>query len=229
MDIANALLAPDQLAQPLDYATLYRAGKLVQAAGIILRLPQETIGTAAVLAQRFLVGTRARKGVTDACAAALFVATKAHEVQLASAEEQILGALRAAGGRTGVQHADVQRLYATELVLLAGVGFDLRVVLPYRVLLYYVRVLRLLEDDAAGRLQLVQRAWNYVSDAVVIGGALVHQPNVLAMVALWLATRELGIVVRDGERWWEPFDVDTEDMGHAVVLLRHGRRVAQKQ
>lgn len=46
-----------------------------------------------------------------------------------------------------------------------------------------------------------------------------HQPNALAVAAIYLAAREEGCKLVDGE-WWEVFDVDREELGFLVVGMR---------
>ena len=46
---------------------------------------------------------------------------------------------------------------------------------------------------------------------------LTHQPTALAVAAIYLAAREVGVKV-EGE-WWGVFDVEREDLGFLVVGL----------
>lgn len=46
-----------------------------------------------------------------------------------------------------------------------------------------------------------------------------HQPNALAVAAIYLAAREMGAKLVDGE-WWEVFDVDREELGFLVVGMQ---------
>lgn len=46
-----------------------------------------------------------------------------------------------------------------------------------------------------------------------------HQPNALAVAAIYLAVREVGVKLVDGE-WWEVFDVDREELGFLVVGMQ---------
>jgi cyclin L len=47
---------------------------------------------------------------------------------------------------------------------------------------------------------------------------LTHQPPVLATSAIYLAAREVGVKLPDGE-WWEVFDTDREELGFVVVAM----------
>lgn len=46
-----------------------------------------------------------------------------------------------------------------------------------------------------------------------------HQPNALAVAALYLAAREVDVKLPVDE-WWEVFDVDREELGFLVVAMR---------
>ena len=48
---------------------------------------------------------------------------------------------------------------------------------------------------------------------------MTHQPVALAVAAIYLAAREVGVKLPSGE-WWEVFDVDREDLGFLVVALK---------
>ena len=45
---------------------------------------------------------------------------------------------------------------------------------------------------------------------------LTHQPNALAVGAIYLAAREAGVKLVE-QNWWEVFDVDREDLGFLVL------------
>lgn len=55
-----------------------------------------------------------------------------------------------------------------------------------------------------------------------------HQPNALAVAAIYLATREEGVKLVDGE-WWEVFDVDREELGFLVVGMRSTEGFMRKE
>lgn len=48
---------------------------------------------------------------------------------------------------------------------------------------------------------------------------LTHQPNALAVAAIYLAARENDVKLPEGE-WWEVFDVEREELGFLVVGMR---------
>lgn len=48
---------------------------------------------------------------------------------------------------------------------------------------------------------------------------LTHQPNALAVAAIYAAARDEGVRLPACE-WWEVFDVDREELGFLVVAMR---------
>jgi transcription initiation factor TFIIIB Brf1 subunit/transcription initiation factor TFIIB len=55
-----------------------------------------------------------------------------------------------------------------------------------------------------------------------------HQPNALAVAAIYLAAREEGIKLVDAN-WWEVFDVDREELGFLVVAMRSLESFVRKE
>jgi cyclin L len=47
---------------------------------------------------------------------------------------------------------------------------------------------------------------------------LTHQPNALAVAAIYLAAKEVDVKLVDGN-WWEVFDVEREDLGFLVLAF----------
>ena len=58
---------------------------------------------------------------------------------------------------------------------------------------------------------------------------LTHQPNALAVAAIYIAARETGVQLPESE-WWEVFDCEREELGFLVVGMRslEGWVAAQK-
>ncbi|KAK9469232.1 cyclin-like protein [Lipomyces arxii] len=242
--IINALATPEQLkasqtrglSWPSIVALHHLGGSLIQLAGSILALPISTIATATILFHRFhLVVSFYEHSIRDTAAACLFIASKVCEFPLRPGIT--LGAINTAAqdplaiGGSKVQKEDgtnlgTQTLYTTELQILTTLAFDTHVVTPYTLCVEYLNSMRI---EEARKKTIAQRAWNYVNDSLNTRICILHQPNTIAVTALWLAGRELDIELLDGERWWTAFDVNTEDMGHIFLLLREGRDTAIKE
>ncbi|KAK9454480.1 cyclin-like protein [Dipodascopsis uninucleata] len=236
--IAHSLATADQINQAntrglsaSDVDTLHYTGAslaMMAAAVMGIRTPR-VISTAATLFHRF----HTLRGFFDhaigrTAAACLFIACKACEITVTPTE--ILAAFSVAMQdtvadpalsvvKTDSTSSFSASLYEAELQVLTSLAFDTHVVCAHTLLLEYVNMLAL--DSDKDRLEkLVSRAWRHVNDALLSRIPVVHQPNVIAITALWLAARETNVELLDGEPWWTAFDVDTEDMGHMVLLLR---------
>lgn len=106
-------------------------------------------------------------------------------------------------------------LLRIESVILRTLGFDTHVALPHTIALTYLQTL------GATRPAVAHRVVQHLNTALLSPQLLyvTHQPNALAVAAIYLATREEGIKLVDGE-WWEVFDVDREELGFLVVGMR---------
>lgn len=106
-------------------------------------------------------------------------------------------------------------LLRIESVILRTLSFDTHVALPHTIALTYLQTLGV--TDAA----VSRRTIEYLNSALFSPQLLyiTHQPNALAVAAIYLASREQGCKLVDGE-WWEVFDVDREELGFLVVGMK---------
>lgn len=102
--------------------------------------------------------------------------------------------------------------------LLKTLGFQTHVALPHTLCINYLQTLDVLTTDSGH--ELARRANAHLNSALFSPQLLyfTHQPNSLAVAAIYLAARETGINLPD-EPWWEVFDVDREELGFLVVAL----------
>lgn len=102
-----------------------------------------------------------------------------------------------------------------EAAILRVLGFQTRVVLPHSVALTYLQTLK------ASTPGVSKRAFQHLNAALFSPQLLylTHQPNALAVSAIYLAAREQEVKLVDTE-WWEVFDVDREELGFLVVAMR---------
>lgn len=108
------------------------------------------------------------------------------------------------------------QMYAIEARMLDTLGFDLHVALPHALCINYMQALEIFSTEDGPIV--AKRAFSYLNSALLSPQLLylTYQPPVLAVAAVYLAARELGIKLPDTE-WWEVFDVDREDLGFVVV------------
>ncbi|KAJ8097968.1 cyclin-like protein [Lipomyces tetrasporus] len=242
--LTNALATPAQLQEshtrgltPSLISSLhYLGGSLIQIAGAILNFPDPAIATSAIIFHRFhLLAGFLEPPIRNTAAACIYIASKSCEIPLRPSA--ILAAVDTAcedplavGGkripRRKYSHANTETLDHWELRILTTLAFDMHVVTPYTLFLEYLVSMNV---DKEREKTVAQRGWNYINDIMKTRICIFHQPNVIAVTAVWLAAREADVEMLDGEKWWEAFDVDTEDMGHVVLLLREGRDIATRE
>ncbi|KAJ5665575.1 uncharacterized protein N7477_008023 [Penicillium maclennaniae] len=111
----------------------------------------------------------------------------------------------------GYQSARLE-LLRIESIILRTLGFDTHVALPHTIALTYLQTLGVTKPAVAHRV-IKHLNTSLLSPQLLY---VAHQPNALAVAAIYLATREEGVKLVDGE-WWEVFDVDREELGFLVV------------
>lgn len=119
----------------------------------------------------------------------------------------------------GDYHAARTVLLQTEMVLLRTLSFNTNVVLPHRLALTYLQTLGVLPSPPTAQSKsLAARVLAHLNTALLSPQVLylTHQPTTLAVAAIYLAAREVGVKLPECT-WWEVFDVDREDLGFLVV------------
>jgi len=114
----------------------------------------------------------------------------------------------------GTYQIERLQLQKVESDILRFCAFDIHVALPHTLALTYLQTL------GASSSALAKRVFEHLN-AALFSPQLVyvtHQPNALAVAAIYLAAREVGVKLVDHE-WWEVFDVDREDLGFLVVAM----------
>ncbi|KIX09407.1 uncharacterized protein Z518_00487 [Rhinocladiella mackenziei CBS 650.93] len=242
--LSNPLTTSNQLVRFRDFeddhsrSIRFAQGQLTSAAGILLRLSQEVIAHAIVLLQRFLLSSRPedRDGFSPKTysAASIYVAAKTSATPVSPrsvinvyayliSKASPLKFVNPTGASTnaepleyfvseGTYERERQRLFVCESMILAGIGFDTRVALPYGLAMTYLQAL------GVSSPKLSQRVFEHLNGALLSPQFLylTHQPNALAVGAIYLAARETGVKLAE-QNWWEVFDVDREDLGFLVL------------
>jgi cyclin L len=217
---------------------------LTQAAGVLLRLPQSVVATAIILLQRFQVSngasTSTRPLPRHISAASIYLAAKnsftplgtrsivnvytyllsKEASPLAFIRNQTVPANDPEPRTYYVSEGDYERsrnkILQHENLLLTGIGFDVHVALPYTFALTYISAL-----GHSGNHVLATRTIEHLNGALLSPQwlYLTHQPNVLAVAAIYLAAREVGVKLVGSVNWWEVFDVDREGLGFCVMAM----------
>lgn len=124
----------------------------------------------------------------------------------------------------GSYQTERQTLMKMEAAILRVLGFQTRVVLPHSVALTYLQTLK------ASTPAVSKRTFQHLNSALLSPQLLylTHQPNALAVSAIYLAAREQELKLVDSE-WWEVFDVDREELGFLVVAMRSIQNFAEAE
>ncbi|KAK2744951.1 hypothetical protein FQN57_004081 [Myotisia sp. PD_48] len=250
--LSNCLATPAQLEQSsssvddvprdLEASIQYAGARLIQAAGVLLKLPQDIIATAIVVFTRFWIGPEGGSLVVysakDVSAAALYTAAKISFVPvsprsvltvfnfLLSPTASPLTFVNPSGTpghpdpetyyiSEGTYQIARQTLMTVESALLRTISFQTRVLLPHTIALTYLQTLKISSPAVAKRVFAHLNAALFSPQLLY----LTHQPNALSVSAIYLAAREVEVKLVDNE-WWEVFDVDREELGFLVVAMR---------
>ncbi len=121
----------------------------------------------------------------------------------------------------GSYHSARATLLQTESILLRSISFITHVTLPHHIALTYLQTLGVLPPNPTPESSaLATRTLAHLNTALFSPQLLylTHQPPDLAVAAIYLAAREVGVKLPSVE-WWEVFDVDRETLGFLVVGL----------
>ncbi|KAL4784636.1 cyclin-like protein [Aspergillus varians] len=240
--VSSSSSAIDGVPTDLETSVRFAGTQLTQAAGVLLRLSQDIIAQAIVTFTRFWLGPEGGSlriySAKDVSAAALYMTAKLSfqptsprsvlnvYTFLLSKEASPLWFVNPKGSpdkampehyhlTEGGYHAQRQVLLRIESVILRTLGFNTHVALPHTITLTYLQTLGVSSTAVA------KRAFEHLNSSLLSPQLLyaTHQPNSLAVASIYLAAREKGVKLVDGE-WWEVFDVDREDLGFLVVAMQ---------
>ena len=110
-------------------------------------------------------------------------------------------------------------LLTSEALILRTLSFNTHVSLPHHLALTFLQTLGVLPSvPTASSKALAQRTLAHLNTALLSPQLLylTHQPPALAVSAIYLAAREVGVKLVNKD-WWEVFDVDREELGFLVV------------
>ncbi|KAF7514287.1 hypothetical protein GJ744_000057 [Endocarpon pusillum] len=220
----------------------YAQAVLTQAAGILLRLPQDVVATSLVLLQRFWVENLGQGHATAdlkiASEASIYLSAKLSFTPVSprsvcnvyayllstSSSLPFIGcpppsAATPPGPQSyyvseGSYEREREKILLCESLILSSIGFDVHVALPHTLALTYVQAL------GVSSRKLVKRVLEHLNGGLLSPQLLylTHQPNALAVAAIYLAAKEVGVKLVDGN-WWEVFDVEREDLGFLVLAF----------
>ncbi|KAG2447649.1 hypothetical protein HYH02_007567 [Chlamydomonas schloesseri] len=172
--------------------------KLIQDAGVAMRVPQWGIAVGITLCHRFFAVKSMKRNdrflIATAC---LFLAAKVEEAprllkNVISEVERVRHSKDPVKQRELDDPAKMERyreeVLQAERAVLYTLGFDLDVQHPYTMLLEWLNKERLLDEPPGSPFKpLVQNSWNLVNDSLRTTLCLQFPPPKIAAAALWLA------------------------------------------
>ncbi|THW14772.1 hypothetical protein D6D23_06084 [Aureobasidium pullulans] len=239
--LQNTASQLDRIPGDLEVSIKFEGSRLIQAAGVLLHLPQELIAEAIIIYARFWLGPEggslAEYHAKDVIAASVYLVTKpsAHPVSprrllsvLAYLNKvrpslDIESASKVAPEDCFLSEGSYQdgrlALIHTEAQMLRILGYQTHVSLPYAICINYLQALDVFTTTENGQA-LAKKAFAHLNSALFSPQLLylTHQPPSLATAAIYLAAKNIGVKL-PGEEWWEVFDVDREELGFLVVAL----------
>ncbi|KAI9373729.1 cyclin-like protein [Aspergillus egyptiacus] len=199
--------------------------------GIMLKLPQLTLATAAVYFHRFfmrysMVDIPQRPGIHPypVAATSLFLATKVEE-NVRRMRELVVACCRVAQKKPDLivdeQSKEFWKWRDTILhhedLLLEALCFDLQLEQPYRVLYDFLCFFGVNENK-----NLRNSAWAFVNDSMFTVLCLQFPVRVIAAAALYAAAYHCDVGFEDdefGRSWWEQIEVDLSQVRRACTRM----------
>lgn len=200
--------------------------------GIMLKVPQLTIATAAVYLQRFFMRysmvkvSPQRPGMHPYTIAAtsLFLATKVEE-NVRRMREFVVACCRVGQKQPNMVVDEQSREYWRwrdvilhhEDVLLEAICFDLHLEQPYRLLYDFLCFFGVSENKS-----LRNASWAFVNDSMYTVLCLQFTARTIGAAALYAAARHCDVGFEDddaGRPWWEQIDVDLSMVRRACMRM----------
>ncbi|KAF2735091.1 cyclin-like protein [Polyplosphaeria fusca] len=198
--------------------------------GMMLKLPQTTLSTAAVFFNRFLMrnSLKARAGYKplhhyQIAGTALFLATKVEE-NCRKMKELVVACVRVAlkdpNKLVDEQTKDFWKwrdtILYSEDILLESLCFDLSVEAPYKPMYEMLKYYNLEHNK-----RLRNAAWAFLSDSCLTQLCLLFTSRTIAAASLYAGCRmvEHELPSEDGKPWWEVQFVKLRDIRRACNLM----------
>ncbi|SMY20770.1 unnamed protein product [Zymoseptoria tritici ST99CH_1A5] len=231
-ELANTPSIQDGLSLAEERSLRAKGVNFIVQCGIMLKLPQLTLSTAAVFFQRFLMRGSLKRPRGDipklhhytAAATCLFLATKVEE-SCRKMKEMVLAFCRTAQKNPNLvideQSKDFWRwrdsVMNEEDVLLEALCFDLTVESPHRALFEMLKTYGVEHNK-----RLRNAAWGFVTDSNNTQLCLLCNSRTIAVAALYAACRYVDVSIPDdkaGRPWWERQHVSLKDVRQAVEYM----------
>ncbi|PYH39013.1 putative cyclin [Aspergillus neoniger CBS 115656] len=221
----------DGMTLEAEHMSRSKGVNFINQVGIMLKLPQLTLATAAVYLHRFymrhsMVDLPQRPGIHPytTAAAALFLATKVEE-NVRRMKELVVACCRVGQKQPNMvvdeQSKEFWRWRDTILVhedvLLEALCFDLQLEQPYRILYDFICFFRMQDNKPLRNV-----AWAFVNDSGYTVLCLQFTARIIAAAALYAAAQHCDIGFEDdvlGRPWWEQLEVDLTQVRRACMRM----------
>ncbi|PWY92599.1 cyclin-like protein [Aspergillus heteromorphus CBS 117.55] len=221
----------DGMTMEAEHTSRSKGVNFISQVGLLLRLPQLTLATAAVYFHRFymrysMVDLPQRPGMHPYTTAAtsLFLATKVEE-NVRRMKELVIACCRVGQKQPNLEVDEQSKefwrwrdnILVHEDVLLEALCFDLQLEQPYRILYDFICFLGMQDHKP-----LRNAAWAFVNDSGYTALCLQFTARTIAAAALYAAARHCDIGFEDdvlGRPWWEQLDVDLAQVRRACARM----------
>ncbi|XP_075920250.1 cyclin-L1, partial [Petromyzon marinus] len=242
ISLENCVMPAERLAHtPSSYDRLEAAVEtelrelgceLVQAAGILLRLPQVAMATGQVLFQRFYYSKSFIKHNMEVVAmSCVNLAAKIEEAPRRNRDvinvfhhlrqlrtNRVPSPLTLDQGYINTKN----ELIKSERRILKELGFCVHVKHPHKIIVVYLQVLECHKNQP-----LVQTAWNYMNDSLRTNVFVRYSPETIACACIYLSARTLQIPLPGRPPWFSLFgadEADLQDICLAILQLYNRRK-----
>ncbi|XP_072442139.1 cyclin-L1-like isoform X2 [Chiloscyllium punctatum] len=198
--------------------------ELIQAAGILLKLPQVAMATGQVLFQRFFYSKSFVKHPMEILSmACVHLASKIEEDPRRIRDViNVFHHLRKLREKKSPTPLPLDQSYVNlknqvikaERRVLKELGFCVHVKHPHKIIVMYLQVL-----ECERNRPLVQTAWNYMNDSLRTDVFVRYHPETIACACIYLAARALEIPLPNRPHWFLLFGTSEEEMKEICVKI----------
>ncbi|XP_006871827.1 PREDICTED: cyclin-L2 [Chrysochloris asiatica] len=198
--------------------------ELIQAAGILLRLPQVAMATGQVLFQRFFyTKSFVKYSMEHVSMACVHLASKIEEAPRRIRDViNVFHRLRHLREKKKPVPLLLDQDYVNlknqiikaERRVLKELGFCVHVKHPHKIIVMYLQVL-----ECERNQHLVQTSWNYMNDSLRTDVFVRFQPESIACACIYLAARTLEIPLPNRPHWFLLFGATEEEIQEICLKI----------
>ncbi|XP_040843696.1 cyclin-L2 isoform X2 [Ochotona curzoniae] len=198
--------------------------ELIQAAGILLRLPQVAMATGQVLFQRFFyTKSFVKHSMEHVSMACVHLASKIEEAPRRIRDVvNVFHRLRHLREKRKPVPMLLDQDYVglknqvikAERRVLKELGFCVHVKHPHKIIVVYLQVL-----ECERNQHLVQTAWNYMNDSLRTDVFVRFPPESIACACIYLAARTLEIPLPNRPHWFLLFGATEEEIQEICIKI----------